>query len=87
MVDRKRIAVENHLARIRQDIRDNVAAKYACSPANHALGDATSPSSNDSDSNDGWIYTSGSNWCVVNVSICVSDAHDCITKQTHAELG
>ena len=52
-VERKRIGLENHLARICQDIRDNVTANYACPPINHALGDATSPSSNDSDSNDG----------------------------------
>ena len=44
---RGRIGPENHLARICQDIRDDVAANYACSPVNHALGDATSPSSND----------------------------------------
>ena len=68
-VERKRIRLENHLARIRQDIRDDVAANYACSPVNHDLGDATSPSSNYSDSNDWWINTSGSNWCVTNVSI------------------
>ena len=52
-VERKRIALENHLARICQDIRDDVAANYACSLANHALDDATFPSSNDSDSGDG----------------------------------
>ena len=51
-VKRKLIALENHLARICQDIRDDVAANYACSPANHALSDATFPSSNDSDSGD-----------------------------------
>ena len=52
-VERKLIALENHLSRIRQDIRDDVAANYSCSPANHALDDATSPSSNDFDSGDG----------------------------------
>ena len=52
MVERKRVALENNLARIRQGIRDDVADNYACSPANHALGDATSPSSNDYDSSD-----------------------------------
>ena len=57
----KCIALENHLARIRQDIRNDVAANYSCSPVNRALGDATPPSSNDSDSNDVWIDTSGSN--------------------------
>ena len=59
-VERKRIAHDNHLARIRQDIRDDVAANCACSPVNHALVDAMSPSSNDFDSNDVWIDTSGS---------------------------
>ena len=68
--ERKRIGPENHLARTRQDIRDNVAANYACSPVNHALGDTTSPSSNDYDSNDVCIDTSGSKLCVTNVSIC-----------------
>ena len=53
---RKRVALENHIARIRQDVRDDVAANYVCSPVNHALGDASPansprpPSSNDSDS-------------------------------------
>ena len=51
-------------------IRDSVAFDYACSPVNRALGDATSPSFNDSNSNDGWIDTSGSNWCATNVGIC-----------------
>ena len=52
-VARKRIDLENHLARIRQDMRDDVAANYAYSLTNHALGDATPPSSNDSKSGDG----------------------------------
>ena len=60
-VERKHIALENHLSRIRQDIRYDVADNYAWSLVNHALGYATSPSSNDSDSNDGWIDTIGSN--------------------------
>ena len=60
-VERKRIPLENHLVRIRQDIRDDVADNDTCSLVNHAMGDATSPSSNDSDSNDVWIDTSGSN--------------------------
>ena len=60
-VERKRIGLENHLARIIQDIHDDVSFEYACSPDNHALGDATSPPFNDSDSNDGWIDTGGSN--------------------------
>ena len=59
-VERKRIALENHLARIRQDICDDVDFEYACSPVNHFLGDATPPSSNDSDSGDGWLDTDGS---------------------------
>ena len=60
-VERKRIALENHLARIRQDIRDDIAANSACSPVNNSLGDATYPLSNYSNSNEGWINTSGSN--------------------------
>ena len=59
-VKRKRITFDNHIAIIRQDIRDDVAANYACSPANHAMGDAMSPSSNDSDSGDGWLDTDDS---------------------------
>ena len=56
-------------------MRDYIAANYACSPVNHALGDASpantprSPLSNDSDYGDNWIVTSGSNLCVMNVSI------------------
>ena len=57
MVDRKRIGLENHIATIRQDIHDNVL-NNACSPANHALVDA---SSNDSDSNCGLLDTYDSN--------------------------
>ena len=52
-VERKLIRLENHLARIRQDICDDVL-NNACSPANHTLGDA---SPNDSDSNGGWLDT------------------------------
>ena len=37
-VESKCIALENYLARIRQDIRDDIAANYACSPVNYALG-------------------------------------------------
>ena len=50
------VTIDNHLARFRQDMRDDVAANYASYPVNHALGDAPpsnsprSPSSNDSDS-------------------------------------
>ena len=51
---------ENHLARICQDISDNILS-YSRSPANRALGDATSPSSNDSDSNGGCLETDDSN--------------------------
>ena len=40
-VERKRIRLENHLVRIRQEILDNISAGYTCSPVNHALGDAT----------------------------------------------
>ena len=52
-IELKRIRSEELLARIRGDIRDDVL-QNACSPANHALGDA---SSNDYDSNDGWLDT------------------------------
>ena len=49
----KRVVLEDHLARVRQDMCDDVAANDASSPVNHALGDASpansprSPSSND----------------------------------------
>ena len=52
-IELKRIRFEEVLARIFQDVRDDVV-ENACSPANHALGDALS---NDSDSNDGWLNT------------------------------
>ena len=58
MVERKRVALDNHLARIRQDMCDDIAVNYACSPMNYALGDASpansprSPFFNDSDSGD-----------------------------------
>ena len=45
-IDLKRILVEEYLSRIRQDVRDEVAAN-ARAPGNNALGDARS---NDSDS-------------------------------------
>ena len=65
----KRVERKDHLARIRQDTCDDVLTN-ACSPANHALGDTTSPLSNDSKPNGGWIDTDYYNWCVMNVSIC-----------------
>ena len=74
-VEEKQVALEDHLSGVRQDMRDYVAANYASSPVNHALGDASPanspryPSSNDSHSDDGWIGIGGSNWCVMNVSI------------------
>ena len=49
-IEMKRICVEEYLARIRQDVRDKVAA-YARSSVNNVLGDALS---NYSDSNGGW---------------------------------
>ena len=52
-VESKRIGLENHLSRIRQDICDDVL-NNACSPANHALGDAFS---NNSNSNGVWLDT------------------------------
>ena len=61
------MALEDHLARVRQDMHDDVAANYASYPVNHSLGDAfpanspRPPSSNDSDSGDDLIDTIGSN--------------------------
>ena len=49
LIELKRIHVEEYLDRIRQDVRDKVAANFR-SPINNALGDALS---NDSDSEDG----------------------------------
>ena len=51
--EKLKIALENYFARIFQDICDDVASNYACSPLNHDICDATSPLSNDSDSCDG----------------------------------
>ena len=50
-IEVKRIRLEDCLARIRQDVLDNVASN-ACVPVNNVLGDALS---NDSDSDDGWL--------------------------------
>ena len=50
-IELKRIRVEEYLARVRQYIRDEVAANVR-SPVNNALGDALS---NDSDSDDIWL--------------------------------
>ena len=49
----KHIRFEEFLARIQGDVHENVL-NNACSPANHALGDALY---NDSKSNDGWLDT------------------------------
>ena len=56
-IELKCIRVEEYLARICQDIRDEVAANL-CAPVNNALGDALS---NYSDSDDGYLdrYDSG----------------------------
>ena len=35
-VEEKQVSLEDHLTRVRQDMRDDVAAKYASSPVNHA---------------------------------------------------
>ena len=40
-VEGKRVALEDRLARVRQDMCDEVAYNYASSPVNHALGDAS----------------------------------------------
>ena len=50
-IELKRICVEEYIARIRQDVRDDVATNIRV-PVNNALGDAPS---NDSDYDDGWI--------------------------------
>ena len=50
-IELKCIRVKEYLARIRQDVRDEVAAN-ARAPVNIALGGALS---NDSDFNDGWL--------------------------------
>ena len=50
-IELKRIRVEEYLARICQDISDEVATNVRA-PVNNALGDALS---NDSESDDGWI--------------------------------
>ena len=53
-IELKRICVEEYLARIGQDVSDEVAANVRA-PVNNALGDALS---NDSDSDDsGSTYT------------------------------
>ena len=59
----KRVAIEGHLARVRQDMCDDVAANYTPPPPlNNALGDASpansprSSLSNDSDSGDDWVH-------------------------------
>ena len=39
-VKRKRVALEGNLARVRQDMRGDVAANYTLPPMNNALGDA-----------------------------------------------
>ena len=62
----KRVALECHLSRVRQDMRDGVAANYTSAPLNNALVDASpanslkSSSSNDSDSGEEWVHISGS---------------------------
>ena len=56
-IELKHIRFKELLARIRQDVRDEVV-ENVCSPANYALGDALS---NDFDSNEGWLDTHDSN--------------------------
>ena len=55
-IELKRICVEEYLARICQDVSDEVAANVRA-PSNNSLGDALS---NDSDSDDGWFDRSDS---------------------------
>ena len=50
-IELKRICFEELLDRIRQDVRDNVAANI-CAPVINVSGDALS---NDSDSHDSWL--------------------------------
>ena len=50
-IELKRIPVEEYLAIISQDIRNEVAANFRA-PVNNALGDALS---DDPDSDDGWL--------------------------------
>ena len=50
-IELKHIRLEEYFVRIRQDVRDDVAANSRV-PVNNALGDALS---NDSDSYDGWL--------------------------------
>ena len=65
-VEGKRVAPEDHLARVRKDICDDVAANYDPPPVNNDLGDASpansprSPLSNYSNSGDNWVQISGS---------------------------
>ena len=40
-VESKRVALECHLARVRQDVRDDVATNYTFLPLNNALEDAS----------------------------------------------
>ena len=63
----KQVALEDHLARVFQDMRDDVAANYTFPPVNNALGDASPanshipPLSIDSESGDDWVHIIGSN--------------------------
>ena len=65
-VERKIFSLEHHLARVRQDIRDYVAANYTFPPMNNDLGYASpanslrSSLSNDSNSGEDWVHISGS---------------------------
>ena len=51
-IELKCICVEEYLAKICGEIRDKVTANV-CAPVNNALGDSLS---DDSDSNDGWLF-------------------------------
>ena len=63
-VEGKLVALEGHLSRFRQDMRNDIAANYTPPPPpmNNALGDASpaniprSPLSNDSDPGDDWVH-------------------------------
>ena len=58
LIEFKRIRLKEYLARIRQDVRDDVAANLHV-PVNNALGNSVS---NYVDSGDGWLNRYDSDW-------------------------
>ena len=65
-VEGKQVALEGYLARVPQDMCDDVAANYYFPPMNNYFGYASpanshrSSLSNDSNSIDNWVHISGS---------------------------